>query len=121
MLAPSDVVRLAGLLKAAADASAASCSDGGDTQGPESARLPRVTVEQLIVREAKLLQGMPNINRVRLKEGQRLIVVGDIHGQLADLLHIFSLCGSSVAKVAASAARCRRIGPWPARSAQRLR
>jgi len=121
VLAPSDVVRLAGLLKAAADASAASCSGQDEMKGPESARLPRVTVEELLVREAKLLQGMPNINRVRLKEGQRLIVVGDIHGQLADLLHIFSLCGSSVAKVATPAASYRRTRPWPARSAQRLR
>lgn len=111
------MVRLAGLLKAAAD----SCSDRGDVKGPESARLPRVTVEQLIMREAKMLQGMPNINRVRLKEGQRLIVVGDIHGQLADLLHIFSMFGGSVAKVAAAASGCRRAGSWPPRIARRLR
>ena len=56
-------------------------------------KLPRAIVTQILRRCFALQQPMPNVRRVNLKPGQRLTVVGDLHGQLADLLHIFSQNG----------------------------
>ena len=56
-------------------------------------KLPRAIVTQILRRCFALQQPMPNVRRVDLKPGQRLTVVGDLHGQLADLLHIFSQNG----------------------------
>ena len=53
----------------------------------------REVVSQLLNRQLALLANRPNVERVRLRPGCRLTVVGDLHGQLADLLHIFALNG----------------------------
>jgi hypothetical protein len=34
-----------------------------------------------------------DFNRIKIPSSARLVVVGDIHGQLADLLHIFYKAG----------------------------
>ena len=63
------------------------------TPGQAGSKLPRAIVTQILRRCFALQQPMPNVRRVDLKPGQRLTVVGDLHGQLADLLHIFSQNG----------------------------
>mmetsp|Transcript_15906 Transcript_15906/g.39866 ORF Transcript_15906/g.39866 Transcript_15906/m.39866 type:complete len:753 (-) Transcript_15906:377-2635(-) len=56
-------------------------------------RLPRGVVAELLQRQAALLRSQPNVLRMTIKPNQTLAVVGDLHGQFADLLHIFSLNG----------------------------
>eukprot|EP00965_Chrysotila_dentata_P074769 2470740-Pleurochrysis_carterae.AAC.1 len=45
------------------------------------------------LRQAALLRQLPNVQYINLQPGQKLTVVGDLHGQLADLLHIFRING----------------------------
>jgi len=48
---------------------------------------------ELLRRQAALLRELPNVVPVRLPTGTKLVVVGDLHGQYLDLMHIFRRCG----------------------------
>ena len=61
-------------------------------------KLPAEQMCNLLHRQTVLLKRLPNVQRVALQVDQRLTVVGDIHGQLADLLHIFAINGPPSAK-----------------------
>ena len=74
VLQPSDVMSIVGALQA-------------------GERLPRGVVAELLQRQIALLREQRNVLRVELKPAQRITVVGDLHGQLADLMHIFSIAG----------------------------
>eukprot|EP01060_Flectonema_neradi_P040344 TRINITY_DN9153_c0_g3_i1.p1 TRINITY_DN9153_c0_g3~~TRINITY_DN9153_c0_g3_i1.p1 ORF type:complete len:1028 (+),score=140.40 TRINITY_DN9153_c0_g3_i1:153-3236(+) len=50
--------------------------------------VPAGFLKQLLIKSEAHLSQRPNIQYVKLKETTRCIVVGDLHGQLADLLHI---------------------------------
>ena len=50
-------------------------------------------VQKLLRLAYRNLKILPNITKIRLDKGQNLTVVGDIHGQLADLLHIIDEVG----------------------------
>lgn len=54
-------------------------------------------VEALIRRATQLLQARATLVRLSVPAGCRLHVVGDIHGQLAELRHVLGLCGPPVA------------------------
>ena len=100
-LTPQDVIRLVGELQARKyyERAIRRAIRLGRSAAPSLARLqagsklPRAIVTQILRRCFALQQPMPNVRRVNLKPGQRLTVVGDLHGQLADLLHIFSQNG----------------------------
>ena len=40
-----------------------------------------------------ILKSLPNFNHVDLSNLRHVFIVGDLHGQLADLLHIFNTVG----------------------------
>ena len=99
-LTPQDVIRLVGELQARKyyeRIGAQFCSAASDAPSlarlQAGSKLPRAIVTQILRRCFAIQQPMPNVRRVDLKPGQRLTVVGDLHGQLADLLHIFSQNG----------------------------
>ena len=48
---------------------------------------------QLLVRTKRHAGSLPNVVRVPIPEGHTMTIVGDIHGQLQDLLRIFELRG----------------------------
>ncbi|GAB5359998.1 hypothetical protein AAMO2058_000589500 [Amorphochlora amoebiformis] len=50
-------------------------------------------VRRILSDAAEVLKKEPNINRVSIPRGKSMVVVGDLHGQLYDLLHIFKLKG----------------------------
>ena len=50
-------------------------------------------VSELLRRQLELLQALPNVPRAEVPPGAHLCVVGDLHGQFADLIHIFRLHG----------------------------
>ena len=50
---------------------------------------PRALVGELLLRSAKLLSSMPNVVDITVQEGTCLTIVGDLHGQFQDLMHIF--------------------------------
>ena len=52
-------------------------------------RLAPASVRKLLEEEAALLRGLPNIVDAQIDDATLLTVVGDLHGQLIDLLHIF--------------------------------
>lgn len=56
-------------------------------------RLSMPSIHKLMRNAYRLLIKMPNINRVQLPQNSTITIVGDIHGQLSDLLHIIDLCG----------------------------
>ena len=56
-------------------------------------RLSRKAVLKVLRQTYKLLQTRPNTNAVTVTGQQKLIVVGDLHGQLSDLLHIIDESG----------------------------
>jgi len=51
------------------------------------------SASEVLRQETVLLQQLPNIVPVSIPEGTRLIVVGDLHGQFLDLMHIFRRLG----------------------------
>jgi len=59
-----------------------------------SVRLHYKDAQQLIEREIELLASLPNVVEYEIPAGQRLCVVGDLHGQLPDLMHIFRSHGT---------------------------
>jgi diadenosine tetraphosphatase ApaH/serine/threonine PP2A family protein phosphatase len=56
-------------------------------------KLVTSSVHKLLRLGYKHLQQRPNVCDVTITDSERLIVVGDIHGQLTDLLHILDLNG----------------------------
>mmetsp|Transcript_2339 Transcript_2339/g.3329 ORF Transcript_2339/g.3329 Transcript_2339/m.3329 type:complete len:807 (+) Transcript_2339:30-2450(+) len=48
---------------------------------------------EIIDQAARIFSEEPNIVRITVPKGKTMVVVGDIHGQLDDLLHIFKLKG----------------------------
>ena len=43
-----------------------------------------------------ILKSLPNFNHIDLSSLHHIFIIGDLHGQLADLLHIFNSVGSLV-------------------------
>ena len=56
-------------------------------------KLSRKSVLKILRSTYKMLQKQKNNNIVTITDQQKLIVVGDIHGQLSDLLHIIDESG----------------------------
>jgi len=54
-------------------------------------RLHPSAMDKLLIQVSALLHGEPNL--VRIPAGQRVTVVGDVHGSLADIHRIFGLAG----------------------------
>ena len=55
--------------------------------------LPLRTVKKILKDSEKLLQAMPSLLEVEIADDEELVIVGDIHGQLFDLLNIIDLIG----------------------------
>lgn len=55
--------------------------------------MSRKTVVKILRRVYKILQKQPNVTHIPIPAGTRLNVVGDLHGQLSDLLHIINESG----------------------------
>mmetsp|Transcript_2397 Transcript_2397/g.3666 ORF Transcript_2397/g.3666 Transcript_2397/m.3666 type:complete len:753 (-) Transcript_2397:205-2463(-) len=56
-------------------------------------RLNIKSIQKILRVVYKSLKDRPNISEVKVKRGEKLTVVGDIHGQLGDLLHILDESG----------------------------
>ena len=56
-------------------------------------KLSRKAILTILRSTYKLLQKRTNTNAVTITGQQKLIVVGDLHGQLSDLLHIIDESG----------------------------
>jgi serine/threonine-protein phosphatase with EF-hand domain len=56
-------------------------------------KLTRKSVVKILRRAYKTLPKLPNVTRMSVPEGSKLTVVGDLHGQLSDLLHILEESG----------------------------
>lgn len=56
-------------------------------------RLSNHAVHKLLRVSQKSLKEKPNISKVKVGPGDRLTIVGDLHGQIADLLHIIEQSG----------------------------
>lgn len=56
-------------------------------------RLSEKAVQKILRLTYRRLKTIPNTTRVNIGPGQRLTVVGDLHGQLPDLLHILDEAG----------------------------
>ena len=56
-------------------------------------RLSVDSVHKLLQDEAALLSGLPNVHDVTIADATPLTVVGDLHGQLRDMLHCFRASG----------------------------
>ena len=61
--------------------------------GVDSAPVPRETAMELARRAEAHFRSKANVVRATIPANGRLTVVGDLHGQLQDLLHIFKLNG----------------------------
>ena len=49
----------------------------------------------VILHQARaILKTLPNVNRIDLSYLHHICIIGDLHGQLADLLHIFNAVDS---------------------------
>mmetsp|Transcript_12096 Transcript_12096/g.18030 ORF Transcript_12096/g.18030 Transcript_12096/m.18030 type:complete len:846 (+) Transcript_12096:67-2604(+) len=55
--------------------------------------IERQTVLTIVARARQIMSKEPNVRRMTIKKGARITVVGDLHGQIPDLLHIFHLNG----------------------------
>merc|ERR1719341_1863467 len=64
--------------------------------------LPIKTVKKIIKDSEKLLHTMPALLEIDIADDEEIVIVGDIHGQLFDLLNIIDLIGEP-------AKRCKYI------------
>ena len=55
--------------------------------------LNRASVEQLLDTHVEQLRALPNVVRFDVPAGQEMCIVGDLHGQYEDLMHIFRTHG----------------------------
>jgi serine/threonine-protein phosphatase with EF-hand domain len=56
-------------------------------------KLTRKSVVKILRRAYKVMQKLPNVTHMVVPEGSKLTVVGDLHGQLSDLLYILDESG----------------------------
>lgn len=56
-------------------------------------KLPYFYVVLVIEKMIEALQSVPNVQQVKIPTNGRLTVVGDTHGQIEDVLHIFKING----------------------------
>jgi serine/threonine-protein phosphatase with EF-hand domain len=56
-------------------------------------RLSRKSVVKILRKVYKVFQKLPNVTKVEVEEGCKITLVGDLHGQLSDLIHILEECG----------------------------
>ncbi|KAJ9463087.1 Serine/threonine-protein phosphatase with EF-hands pef-1 [Diplonema papillatum] len=54
---------------------------------------PRQVAARIIIEAAKFHRRCPNVGHVSIREGEKLIIVGDLHGQLDDVLLILDEAG----------------------------
>lgn len=59
----------------------------------EQRKLEIQQINQILLRIRRLLDSLPNVLEINMPEGLDITVVGDIHGQFFDLLHIFDVNG----------------------------
>lgn len=59
----------------------------------EGGRLSRNSVVKILRKVYKIMLKLPNVNRVHVPERGICTVVGDVHGQLQDVLHILETAG----------------------------
>eukprot|EP00900_Chrysochromulina_parva_P001661 jgi/Chrpa1/11496/Chrysochromulina_OHIO_Genome00020651-RA len=59
----------------------------------EGCLLPTPFVIELLTKQEELLRALPNIVEFEVPPGQQICIVGDIHGQYADLMHAFYMHG----------------------------
>ena len=64
--------------------------------------LPIKTVKKIIKDSEKLLHNMPALLEIDIADDEEIVIVGDIHGQLFDLMNIIDLIGEP-------AKRCKYI------------
>ncbi len=64
----------------------------------QSRLYPIAFVHDLLERQREIFRAMPNISRYTVPPGGTICIVGDIHGQYADLMHIFRSHGFPSAK-----------------------
>lgn len=57
-------------------------------------KLSRTTILKVVRRAYKLLLTLPNTNRLTILASDQLTVVGDLHGQFSDFLHILDTSGA---------------------------
>ena len=55
--------------------------------------LPIKTVKKILRDSEKVLQAMPSLLELDIADDEEIVIVGDIHGQLFDLLNIIDLVG----------------------------
>ena len=55
--------------------------------------LPTPFVTELLTKQEELLHALPNVVEFEVPPGQQICIVGDIHGQYADLMHVFYMHG----------------------------
>eukprot|EP01031_Cornospumella_fuschlensis_P030596 gene30596-36970_t len=59
----------------------------------QGGKLSALSVHKLLRLAFASLKPQPNVRRLQLAQGDKLTIVGDLHGQLADLLHILDTAG----------------------------
>ena len=55
--------------------------------------LPKADLQSLLIQVSQLLDPLPNVIDLEIKKGNSLVVVGDLHGQIEDLLCILQTQG----------------------------
>ena len=56
-------------------------------------KLSRKGIAKILRGVYKILPSQPNLNNITISDGQKITVVGDLHGQISDLYLILDKCG----------------------------
>jgi serine/threonine-protein phosphatase with EF-hands len=56
-------------------------------------KLSLKSIQKILRIVYKTMKDRPNVSRVEIKRGEKLTIVGDLHGQVSDLLHILDESG----------------------------